>query len=95
MEEELFMKIRHHLMETLENGKDWSDQEILEQIDELVLIHTRRTKMSVSEKENLRKEIFYSVRKLDILQELLDDDSVTEIMVNGYKNIFVERSGKR
>lgn len=95
MEEELFVKIRHQLMETLENGKDWSDQEILEQIDELVLIHTRRTKMSVSEKENLRKEIFYSVRKLDILQELLDDDSVTEIMVNGYKNIFVERSGKR
>ena len=95
MEEKLFVKIRHQLMETLENGKDWSDQEILEQIDELVLIHTRRTKMSVSEKENLRKEIFYSVRKLDILQELLDDDSVTEIMVNGYKNIFVERSGKR
>ncbi|MGN1139598.1 MAG: CpaF family protein [Oliverpabstia sp.] len=95
MEEEMFGKIRDRLMETLENGKDWSDQEILDRIDELVLVHTRRTKMSVSEKENLRKEIFYSVRKLDILQELLDDDSVTEIMVNGHKNIFVEREGKR
>ena len=92
MEEELFVKIRHHLMETLENGKDWSDQEILEQIDELVLVHTRRTKMSVNEKESLRKEIFYSVRKLDILQELLDDDKVTEIMVNGYQDIFIEKS---
>ena len=95
MENQLFTDIRCELMRLLENGKDWNDQEILEQIDELVLIHTRRTKMSVKEKENLRKEIFYSVRKLDILQELLDDDKVTEIMVNGYQNIFIEKFGKK
>lgn len=95
MEDGMFGRIRHELMEELEQGKEWSDEEILEKIDELVLVHTRRTGMSVREKETLRKEIFYSVRKLDILQELLDDDSVTEIMVNGYRNIFLEREGKR
>ena len=51
--------------------------------------------MTVNEKEQLRKELFYSVRKLDILQELLEDDQVTEIMVNGYENIFLEKQGKR
>ena len=95
MEENLFAIIHNELMKILENGREWNDQEILEQIDELVLVHTRRTKMSVNEKESLRKEIFYSVRKLDILQELLDDDKVTEIMVNGYQDIFIEKSGKK
>lgn len=95
MSEEFFVRIRRELMEELEQGKEWNDEGILEKIDELVLTHTRRTGMSVSEKEALRKRIFYSVRKLDILQELLDDDSVTEIMVNGYQNIFFEREGKR
>lgn len=95
MEDGMFGRIRHELMQELEQGKEWSDEDILEKIDELVLVHTRRTGMSVREKETLRKEIFYSVRKLDILQELLDDDSVTEIMVNGYQNIFLEREGKR
>lgn len=95
MEDGLFIRIRRELMEVLEQEKEWRDEEILEKIDELVLIHTRRSGMSVREKETLRKEIFYSVRKLDILQELLDDDSVTEIMVNGYQNIFLEREGKR
>lgn len=95
MTTDLYGVVRKELMEELAGGKEWSDQEILERIDELVLGNTRRTGMSVKEKETLRKEIFYSVRKLDILQELLDDDSVTEIMVNGYQNIFLEREGKR
>lgn len=42
----------------------------------------------------LRTELFNSVRKLDILQELIDDDSVTEIMVNGTEGIFLERDGR-
>ena len=42
----------------------------------------------------LRQELFYSVRKLDVLQELIEDETVTEIMVNGPDTIFVERAGK-
>lgn len=95
MERDLFSAVRKDLMTELEKEREWSDQEILEKIDELVLVHTRRTRMSVKEKDALRKEVFYSVRKLDILQELLDDDSITEIMVNGYKDIFFEKEGKR
>lgn len=82
-------------MYELEQGRDWSDKEILEKIDDLVIAKTKRSYLSVQAKENLRKELFYSVRKLDVLQELLDDDKVTEIMVNGYEKIFYEKEGKR
>ena len=50
--------------------------------------------MSLKEKVQLRQELFYSVRKLDVLQELIEDETVTEIMVNGPDSIFVERKGK-
>lgn len=50
--------------------------------------------MPLKEKVQLRQELFYSVRKLDVLQELIEDESVTEIMVNGPDTIFVERGGK-
>ena len=48
----------------------------------------------LSDKIRLNQEVFYALRRLDILQDLLEDDSVTEIMINGYKNIFIERQGK-
>lgn len=50
--------------------------------------------MSVLEREQLGKELFYAIRKLDILQELVDDPDITEIMINGTDNIFIERQGR-
>lgn len=95
MEREFFSELQRELMQELDQGIEWSDVQILEKIDDLVLMRTRRSCLSVNEKEQLRKELFYSVRKLDILQELLEDDQITEIMVNGYKNIFLEKEGRR
>lgn len=95
MKQEQFIRIRVKLMEQLRQGAEWSDEEILERIDLLVSETARENRLTVKQREEIRRELFYSVRKLDILQELLDDDRVTEIMVNGYQNIFVEREGKR
>ncbi|HIS26284.1 MAG TPA: CpaF family protein [Candidatus Pullilachnospira intestinigallinarum] len=92
---EFLAEIRRELMEQLGQGEDWSDEEIRDKIDELVIRMTRKSSLTVTEKAVISRELFCSVRKLDVLQELLDDDSVTEIMVNGHKNIFVERDGKR
>lgn len=50
--------------------------------------------MSLSEKRQLRRELFNSIRRLDLLQELVDDDTVTEVMVNGTEGIFFERGGR-
>lgn len=95
MKQEQFICIRVKLMEQLRQGAEWSDEEILERVDLLVSETARENRLTVKQREEIRRELFYSVRKLDILQELLDDDRVTEIMVNGYQNIFVEREGKK
>lgn len=95
MREEQFLRMRKKLMSELEMGVEWTDEEILEKIDLLIVGENRESRMPLTMREELRQELFYSVRKLDVLQELLDDDRVTEIMVNGYRDIFVERDGKR
>lgn len=46
------------------------------------------------EKRKLRRDVFNSMRKLDVLQELLEDEEITEVMVNGPEHIFVERAGR-
>lgn len=94
MSNDHFRKLRQLLMEKLDLARELSDQEILEQIDDLILNGMRESALSLKEKVQLRQELFYSVRKLDVLQELIEDDSVTEIMVNGPESIFVECAGK-
>jgi len=49
--------------------------------------------MSLLQRSQLRKELFNGIRKLDLLQELIDDDTITEIMINGTEGIFIERRG--
>ncbi|QNM10524.1 CpaF family protein [Lachnospiraceae bacterium OF09-33XD] len=85
--------MRKLLMSRLEARGELTDEEILEIIDDLVLSRSREFLLTLKEKEGLRKDLFYSVRKLDVLQELVEDNTVTEIMVNGYRDIFVERDG--
>ena len=94
MSRELFQELRTLLMERLDLVRELSDEEILEEIDDLILGRMREYCLSLKEKVELRQELFHSVRKLDVLQELIEDETVTEIMVNGPDAIFVERAGK-
>lgn len=72
---------------------DIEDNRILETVDELLLKAGREEFLSLKEKKELRKEIFNAIRRLDILEELLEDPAITEVMINGYRNIFVEKEG--
>lgn len=90
----IFEKIRERLLESLDFTEDVSDEEMQEKIDEFIVAKNNRIHITLKEKDRLRKDLFASVRKLDILQELVDDAAVTEIMVNGTENIFIERSGR-
>ena len=91
--ETLLEELRLRLAGNVDMTDDISDGEILEAIDGLVLEAGRREKLSLRKKEELRKDLFYSVRRLDAIQELLDDADISEIMVNGYENIFYEKKG--
>lgn len=94
MNKEIFRALRRDLMDRLDLARELSDQEILDEIDQLILSGTPEVCLSLKEKVELRQELFHSVRKLDVLQELIEDETVTEIMVNGPDAIFVERKGK-
>ena len=87
-------RLLQRLQERLERKRDVDDEEIYEQIDELILESAKECYISLQQKSELRKELYNAVRKLDILQELLDDNTVTEIMVNGTDAIFLERKGR-
>lgn len=86
--------LRPLLLEEIDITKEPEDDKILELIDRLILGEEITRKLPVKRKLEVRQELFYSVRRLDVLQELLDDPDVTEIMVNGYDTIFVEKRGK-
>ena len=94
MNGERFQEIRGELMGRLDLSRELTDEEILELIDRMILEDLREEGLSLSQKTGLRQRLFHSVRKLDVLQDLLDDNSVTEIMVNGPDHIFVEQDGK-
>lgn len=81
------------LIEQIDLSRELSDEEVYEYIDELIIRSSREQYLSLPDKEKLRKDLFNSVRKLDILQDLLEDNSITEIMVNGIDNIFIEKAG--
>lgn len=74
-------------------NNELSDDLLYDIIDEKILHGTTNTYISLNEKTILRKKVFNSLRGLDILEDLIEDDSISEIMVNGYDNIFYERSG--
>ncbi|MCR4624424.1 MAG: CpaF family protein [Lachnospiraceae bacterium] len=69
------------------------DDEINADIAETVLKYSGEHYLSLKEKLRLKAYIYASIRGLDVLQELLDDTSITEIMVNGTDDIFIEKNG--
>jgi len=92
-EQEEFKRLHKKLLNLLDTSKDLPDEEIYEQIDRLLLEKSDGRYLSLSRRDELRKELFNSIRKLDILQELVDNDTITEVMVNGVDGIFIERAG--
>ncbi len=86
--------LREKLLESIDYSKESSDEEIRDLIDEMLIRESREQPLSLQERGRLRKELFHAVRKLDVLQELVDDPGITEIMINGYDHIFIEQKGR-
>lgn len=90
---ELKQELHRRVLGQLDYGREQSDEEIMEIIDEVLLEEQLLRLLPVSESHHLRTELFYSLRRLDILQSLIEDQEITEIMINGPGSIFVERAG--
>ncbi len=91
---ELKRELRRRVQEKLDYVKDLSDDEVGQTIDEALLEQRELMIYPVELRRRLRKELFDSLRRLDILQIFVEDSSVTEIMINGKDHIFVEQDGK-
>lgn len=87
-------EINARLREKIDLSREISDAEIHDMIDDLVSSLGRSYALSMEQRNELGTSIFHSLRKMDILQELIDDDDVTEIMVNGTEGIFIEKLGR-
>lgn len=90
LKRELGRKVR----ERLDYGRDFSDEEVEAVIDDVVLGLDERARYPVELRRRLKKELFDSMRRLDILQIFVEDNSVTEIMINGTDHIFIEQGGR-
>lgn len=86
-------KIRKEVLNRLDQTRELADEEIWRCIDEVVVQFSKIEYLPLPKRSQVRKGVFDSLRRLDILQELLEDDEITEIMVNGCEDIFVERQG--
>ena len=90
---ELKKELRYRVQEKMNFVKDFSDAEVEDTIDEVMLEHKDLMICPVEVRRRLKKELFDSLRRLDILQIFVEDSSVTEIMINGKDHIFVEQNG--
>ena len=88
------MKKRWQRQEALSGFEQIGDDELYDCIEQAVAGVAGRQYLPLGQRIDLKNRLFDSFRRLDILQELVDDPEVTEIMVNGKDHIFVERSGR-
>lgn len=91
--ESLKRSLRQEIISSIDYSRDISDEEMYGLVDQRLSERLRHLAVSVEDRKRLRMQIFNSIRKLDVLQQLVDDPLVTEIMVNGTDNIFIEKNG--
>ena len=98
MREQDYALVRDGIHGAIMRGIDFSrsveDEEVLGLIDEEIIRAKREGELSLDEMKQMRMELFNAIRRLDVLQELIEDSTVTEIMINGPDHIFIERAGK-
>ena len=91
--EAVWQEIRNRVFQNMDLSGEISDKELKRMIAEEVRQFGKVHLLSLQAREICEEQIFNSFRKLDILQELLDDPEVTEVMVNGAAHIFYEKHG--
>ncbi len=87
-------ELRDQILGQVDLSKEPDDREISNLVAETCSHFAKGKLLNLAEQEELRQYLFHSLRKLDVLQELLDDPEITEIMVNGADHIFYEKKGR-
>lgn len=92
--EELKLHLREKVVSSFDYSVEITPEDLYRRIDQVIMDAAKEHFLTLEKKEWLRKELFAAIRGLDILEEILEKESITEIMINGAEDIFVEESGK-
>ena len=87
-------RLYDRVIEKMDMTCDMEDEELQELIHEVLEEASKEEFIPLQEKIRISKELFNAFRKLDILQDLIEDDEITEIMINGTDHIFLEKAGR-
>ena len=87
-------QLHARILARLDMTRDMEDEELTELIYEVLQEASQEEYLPLDQKTMLGKELFNAFRKLDLLQEFLEDEQITEIMINGTQNIFIEKAGR-
>lgn len=91
--DEISEKVRKQVLSDIDVSRDLEDEEIWDIISRAASEEVKQKSISLRDRIDLEKRVFDSLKRLDVLQELIDDTEVTEIMVNGPDSIFYEKNG--
>ncbi len=91
---EVYNEILDRVRQRCDLSRDMNEAEISQIIDDIIIEVSMKRRMTLTEKEQCATQVFNSIKRLDILQELIENDSITEIMINGPNHIFYEQKGR-
>ena len=96
MKNEDIQSIRTRVLQNIDMSGDIQDEKVSGLIDRCILDYADQNgcPLSTRDKLEIKRQLFNSLRRLDVLSELLDDEEITEIMINGADSIFIERKGR-
>lgn len=87
-------QLHARILEEMDMTREMEDEELTQLIYRVLQEVSAQEYLSLAEKTFLGRELFNAFRKLNILQEFLEDEDITEIMINGTQNIFFEKDGR-
>ena len=91
--EEIRDRVHSAVINRIDFTREIGDTEVLDLIDEELIRSRAENDLDIASMKALRQDLFHSIRRLDVLQDLIDRDEITEIMINGPERIFIEKGG--
>ncbi|MBQ7864066.1 MAG: CpaF family protein [Lachnospiraceae bacterium] len=92
--DEIKKRLREAVVTSFDYSEEITEEDLFRRIDQMIMQAAKENFLTLEGKEKLRRELYASIRGLDILEEILEQDSITEIMINGFEDIFLEERGK-
>lgn len=92
-EQELVAEIKKYVTDNLPLSR-MSDEELEEQVENIVAQRLKDIYCSIDQRVSISKQVYSSIRGFGLLDSIISDDTITEVMINGHKKVFIEQNGR-